>query len=320
MNNGITYSNEDNASRGTMLRYHQASHLGLPFREHNKTAYQYDLTHLPNAERNLTTIVTDNGEIQSKFAVGFEIEKNSFYRGAVKEYPLFSHFEYDSSCGVEAVTNLLPLVGRGIWRNKVLNMFSEARRILDDRYSPSDRSCGGHITISCVGMTGQELIEALKPFSGILYSLYRYRLKNTYVHGNLFMSASDDYRDWVGHTTSSKYQVCKVMDDRIEFRLPSRVTSVEDMNLRYRLMYELVNFAVNRPNGTYASFIKRIKPILVHMYKGDTAKVDDIITLSKSFRKMLLTNKINSDVVKFVDRYQRLTSHYTTSLRRESLR
>lgn len=320
MTQGINYVAENNSNRGRMLRYHEAGRIGLPFRKLNKTEFERDLTHLPRATRDLTTFTNDEGEFQSRFAIGFEIEKNSFHRGAVKEYPLFSHFEYDSSCGVEAVTNLLPLVDKSVWRNKVLSMFSEARKIVDDRYSPSNQRCGGHITLSCVGMSGQELANKLKPFAGIIYALWRFRLRNSYCYGNLMMSPNPDYRQWVGHTSSSKYHVCKIMDDRIEFRLPNRVQSVENLNLRYRLMYELMNYAINKPNGTYAGFIKKIKSILLYMYDHNQAKVDEIVNLSKSFRKMLMTGKINAEVVQWVDQYNRLSAHYTTSLRRATQR
>ena len=320
MTQGINYVAENNSNRGRMLRYHEAGRIGLPFRKLNKTEFERDLTHLPRATRDLTTFTNDEGEFQSRFAIGFEIEKNSFHRGAVKEYPLFSHFEYDSSCGVEAVTNLLPLVDKSVWRNKVLSMFSEARKIVDDRYSPSNQRCGGHITLSCVGMSGQELANKLKPFAGIIYALWRFRLRNSYCYGNLMMSPNPDYRQWVGHTSSSKYHVCKIMDDRIEFRLPNRVQSVENLNLRYRLMYELMNYAINKPNGTYAGFIKKIKSILLYMYDHNQAKVDEIVNLSKSFRKMLMSGKINAEVVQWVDQYNRLSAHYTTSLRRATQR
>ena len=317
---GINYVAEGNSNRGRMLRYHEASRIGLPFRKLNKTEFERDLTHLPRATRDLTTFTNDEGEFQSKFSIGFEIEKNSFHRGAVKEYPLFSHFEYDSSCGVEAVTNLLPLVDKSVWRNKVLGMFSEASKIIEDRYSPSNQSCGGHITLSCVGMSGQDLADKLRPYSGIIYALWRFRLRNSYCYGNLMMNTSEYSRDWVGHTSSSKYHVCKIMDDRIEFRLPTRVESVRSINLRYRLMYELMNYAINKPNGTYAGFIKKIKSILLYMYDGNEAKVDEIINLSKSFRKMLMSGKINAEVVQWVDQYNRLSAHYTTSLRRATQR
>lgn len=312
MNRGINYEIEGNDNRSVVLGYHEAQRLGLPFRNHNKTAHNVDLTHLPSKDR-ANIVADENGEFESRFMIGFEVEKNSFHRRAVTELALFSHYERDSSCGVEAVTNLLPLIGKSTWRNKVFNMFSEAKYVVEDYYSPSDRRCGGHVTLSVQGMNGEELADALRPFSAILYSLYKFRLRNSYCNSNIFMDIDED--EWVRF--DRKYQVCKIMHDRVEFRVLNRVKSVSDMNLRYRLMYELVDFAVNNPNGTYASFLRRVKPIIVMMYDGDVAKADEVMQLSKSFRKMLMTRKINRDVVDFVDRHRQLTNYYTSSLRRE---
>ena len=313
MNAQITYTNEGNPQRGRLQSYH--SFVG--FRKMNKTAFQYDLTHMPSRDSQQNIFVTQDGELQSKFSIGFEVEKNSFHRGAMQEYPLFSHFENDNSCGVEAVTNILPLIGKGVWRNKVLNMMTQAKKILDDNYSPSDRTCGGHITLSCNGLGGHDLAERMRPFSGIIYALYRFRLHNKYCRYNIFMDT--DSCDWEGINTihNSKYQVCKIGTERIEFRLPSRFTSVADMNHRYRLMYEVMDFAVNNPNGKHSSLLRKLKPILMMMYNNDEQKVAEILALAKSFRKMLMTRKINHDVQPFVDREQKLKHLYTRSLRRD---
>jgi hypothetical protein len=121
----------------------------------------------------------------SRFTIGFEVEKNNFHRGAVKEYELLKGFERDSSCGYEAITHVLPLLPAGTWRTKVFDMMHKAERIIDDRYSPSDEKdydgnykCGGHITLGVAGMTGNELMEATRKYSGIMYAMFRKRLKN----------------------------------------------------------------------------------------------------------------------------------------------
>ena len=316
MNAQITYTNEGNPQRGRLQSYHSSFSVG-GFRKMNKTAFQYDLTHMPSRDSQQNIFVTQDGELQSKFSIGFEVEKNSFHRGAMQEYPLFSHFESDRSCGVEAVTNILPLIGKGVWRNKVLNMMTQAKKIIDDNYSPSNRTCGGHITLSCNGLGGHDLAERMRPFSGIIYALYRFRLRNKYCSYNIFMDT--DSCDWEGINTiyNSKYQVCKIGTERIEFRLPSRFTSVADMNHRYRLMYEVMDFAVNNPNGKHSSLLRKLKPILMMMYNNDEQKVAEILALAKSFRKMLMTRKINHDVQPFVDREQKLKHLYTRSLRRD---
>jgi len=318
MNAQITYTTEGNDDRGRMLTYGWAKRNGLPYRMFDKTPFQHDIKHLPHNELNLTTNVTADGEIESKFTIGFEIEKNSFHRNAVKEYPLFSHFETDGSCGVEAITNVLPLIGRSVWRNKVLSMFSEARDIVNDEFSPSNRDCGGHINLAVKGMSGSELADALRPFSGIIYALYRFRLKRSWCQANIFMDTNEG--DWEGLRNHVKYQVCRIESNRVEFRLPSRVKSVTDLNLRYRLMYEIVNYAVNKPNGTHRGLLSKLKPILMMMYNNDADKVAEVMELSKHFRKMLMTRKINHAVKPFVDQYGRMNHLYTRSLRESTLR
>ena len=318
MNAQINYTTEGNDDRGRLLTYGWAKRNGLPYRMFDKTPFQYDIKHLPHNELNLTTNVTADGEIEAKFTIGFEIEKNSFHRNAVKEYPLFSHFETDGSCGVEAITNVLPLIARSVWRNKVLSMFSEARDIVNDEFSPSNRDCGGHINLAVKGMSGSELADALRQYSGIIYALYRFRLKRSWCQANIFMDTNEG--DWEGLRNHVKYQVCRIESNRVEFRLPSRVKSVTDLNLRYRLMYQIVNYAVNKPNGTHRGLLNKLKPILMMMYNNDAEKVTEVMELSKHFRKMLMTRKINHAVKPFVDQYGRLSHLYTRSLRAETIR
>ena len=318
MNAQITYTTEGDSNRGRVLSWNWAKRNGLPYRFLDKTPFEYDMTHMSSQERNLTTLVTEEGEIESKFTIGFEVEKNSFNRDAVKEYPLFSHFETDGSCGVEGVSNVLPLIGKSVWRNKILNMFSEAKHILEDEFSPSDINCGGHINLAVKGMSGGELADAMRPYSGIIYALYKFRLKRSWCESNIFMDIDSD--NWEGGRGSSKYQVCRITHQLIEFRLPSRVKSVADLNLRYRLMFEIVNYAVNKPNGTHRGLLSKLKPILMMMYNNDSDKVAEVMELSKHFRTMLMTRKINHAVQPYIDKFGRLSHLYTNSLKADMLR
>ena len=149
MTNEITYEISNEYGRNRVQRYH-----GTPSpRNLSKGAKSSDIANLKSAsKRNL--IELGNGDVDSKFTIGMEVEKSRLSRGAVKEYPLFCGFERDSSCGYEAITNIIPLLPSGKWRNKVFNMMFEARKIIEDQYSPSDRRCGGHITLAVQGMKG----------------------------------------------------------------------------------------------------------------------------------------------------------------------
>ena len=90
----------------------------------------------------------------AQFRVGFEIEKNEILGISgddevgeeIGNFDLIAKFETDSSCGVEAITHILPLSGvRSHRRRKVFNMIDQAADVINDECS---NNCGGHITIS----------------------------------------------------------------------------------------------------------------------------------------------------------------------------
>jgi hypothetical protein len=78
------------------------------------------------------------------------------------------------------------------------------------------------------------------------------------------------------------------------------------MMRRYELMYELLDFSINNPNGSHNTFLKKVTPIVKSMYSNDESKVTEIMSLSKSFRKMIITHKVNRDVIAFCDPMRRL--------------
>ena len=119
-----------------------------------------------------------------KFSVGIEVEKNYFIneygeeareRGEyVGEYDLFAGFETDSSCGVEAITNILPLEGvRSKRRQDIFSMFELAEDVIN---SPCDTRCGGHMTISVQTknkrLSKYDIMDKLKHNLSIIYALY----------------------------------------------------------------------------------------------------------------------------------------------------
>jgi len=150
----IQYTTTGDYNRNRVVRYHGSpspKHLGMG-------AKKGDIATLKSAQKR-NVIEFENGNVNSKFTIGFEVEKTRFSRGAVTEYALFAGFERDGSCGYEAITHILPLLPKGEWRNKVFNMMYEAKRIIEDSYSPSNTSCGGHITLAVDGMDGEELMK-----------------------------------------------------------------------------------------------------------------------------------------------------------------
>jgi hypothetical protein len=285
MQTGIVYSTTGQTERGEVSSYHRKPQpLFL-----NKTKHAVDVAGLKKAEQR-TAIKFEGGDYEAKFTIGFEVEKNQLSRNAVKEYELFCGFERDGSCGYEAVTHVLPLLPAGKWRTKVFDLMHKAEKIIDDRYSPSDRRCGGHITIAADGFTGEQLRAAVRKNAGIILALFRNRLENRYCSGNNRMQ--DIYAD--------RYQVSLAKGNCLEFRLPSRFESVKQMMRRYELMYELVNYSVNKPNGSHDAFLKTITPIVVSMYHGDTTKAEEVLRLAKLFRAYILKGEIHQDIARYL--------------------
>jgi hypothetical protein len=286
MQQGIIYSTTGQRERGEVSSYHRKPQpLFL-----NKTKHAIDVSGLKKAVQR-SAIKFDGGDYEAKFTIGFEVEKNQLSRNAVKEYELFCGFERDGSCGYEAVTHVLPLLPSGKWRTKVFDLMHKAEKIIDDRYSPSDRRCGGHITIACDGLTGEELRTAIRKNCGIVLALFRNRLNNHYCGENKRLE---------NIYNSSRYQVTLSKGDCLEFRLPSRFESVKQMMRRYELFYELVNYSVNKPNGSHDGFLKVVTPIILSMYNGDNDKANEVLKLSKHFRAYILKGEIHQDIAQYL--------------------
>lgn len=285
--------NGDLVSRGSVQGYH----LKPNAIDISKGAQRVDIAGLKKAEQR-EVITFDGNEYGAKFTIGIEVEKNSLNRAAVKEYPLFCGFERDGSCGYEAVSHILPLLPAGQWRTKVFDLFVQAEKIIDDRFSPSDKRCGGHMTLGVDGLSGDELREKVRKFSGVILALFRKRLKNTFCRHNLRMQSYSEATHYGGWHT--KYQMGLVKHGVLEFRVVARFESVKQVMRRYELMYELVNFAINNPNGSHDSFLKRVFPIILSMYNGDNDKANEVLSLAKHFQKFILTGQIHQDIATYL--------------------
>lgn len=294
MSTGIVYTTTGSIERGEICSYH---HKPRPLFL-NKTMFTTDIEGLKKVtQRNALHI--NGSEIESRFTIGFEVEKNSLHRGAVREYELFCGFERDGSCGYEAVTHVLPLLPSGKWRTKVYDMMYKAEKIIDDRFSPSDKRCGGHITIAADGLNGREISDLVRKNAGIIYALFRRRLSNSYCSYNIRMQS---YANCSG-SWHDKYQVALAKANCLEFRLPSRFETVKQMMRRYELFYELLNFSVNKPNGKHEDFLKIIRPIIVSMYNGDVTKADNVLALAVDFRGFILNGTVTDAIRQFVPSY-----------------
>jgi hypothetical protein len=283
MNTGIQYNLTGEESRGYIARYHSKPSPLF----YNKTKHRCDVSGLKVAAAR-EALKLDGLDIQARYTIGFEVEKNQLHRGAVREYEIFCGFERDGSCGYEAVTHILPLLPSSQWRMKIFDMMHKAEKIIDDRFSPSNKQCGGHITVAVDGINGDELRELTRKNVGLLMALFRKRLSNSYCNRNSTMLGTENV-DRHFPDYHHKYQLALVKGDCLEFRLPSRFESVKQMMRRYEFMYEFINYSVTKPNGTFKNFLKQVRPIVLSMYEGDSTKVDKVFGLAAEFQEFVNT-------------------------------
>ena len=234
----------------------------------------------------------DGKYLKTKFAIGFEVEKLTVHNE--EEYPIVRGDERDSSVArsprserdCEAITNILPLVPNSNLKNKMMDLMAEARPILD---APVDTTCGGHINLSAHGMSGRELKAALKPFSGLIYAMYKGRLKKRYGNGDMFLNNSGYYRGVI----NAKSKVA-------EYRFPSAVPSTESLMKRYSLFFELMDTAVHRPRTRFNTFLEKCRPIVMRMYDQDAAKVEEVFQLARDFQRMLDKGRVTRRILPYL--------------------
>lgn len=290
-NQEVSYGLTGDRSRGVVHGYH-----GKPSPREFKKGGKRDIQGLPRKVQSV--LINSDGD--SKYTIGFEVEKNELHRGSVKEYELFCGFERDGSCGYEAVTNVLPLLPPSRWRMKVYDMMVKADRIIEDTYSPSNSSCGGHITVAVDGLDGEQLLAKMRPYAGILYAIWWNRLNNIYCRYNPTLLPDNNTTSWVdvgylnGYNGSwhNKYRVALPKDDILEWRVPSRFTSVKQMMRRYELFYEVLDASMNGDGSerSFKALIRKVKPILLSMYDKDEEKVEKRIKMASQYREYILSD------------------------------
>lgn len=234
---------------------------------------------------------------RSKYRIGIEVEKRSFdgldNRGdEVGEFDLFKGFEMDSSCGVEAITNVLALDEKDSDNEKeVFRMFEEARDIIDEEHI--DSSCAGHMTISVGGISqSTDLLEKVRINSSIIYSMFRRRLNNYYCCNG---------KDLKG-TRERSVPINAKPNGTVEFRIFNKINNVEQLKLRYRLMYLLVNNAVDEHKG-YNDFLLTAIPILKEMYSHNDAKVKEVIKTSYMFKDFFENGNVVEEIREYLPNY-----------------
>ncbi len=326
--NGIKYEQQSATAlnqRGDIVRRDRVAHYhqGCIGTKLNFTRYKIDLKGMNKRQiqNNITrTLESAENVYTSKFAIGFEIEKNTLSREVLSGrrellglFPtLFSAIENDGSVahngsdGYEAITNILPLIPSSKWRNKIFNLMHESRYFIEEEFSSSNAfyndayKCGGHVSISSNDYgDSKHFLNAMRPYLGIVYAMNRKRLANRFCLGNV--NCPIDPANAITRR-DNKYNAIQLKSRGVvEFRLWSRVTSVNQLKNRYALMHEIAQ--ASKTLISKNAFNSRIRPIIMRMYNNDTAKVDMLFKLAKSFDKMLTKNVVDENVIPFIYSY-----------------
>lgn len=305
---GIIYTTTGQRDRAVTRNYHNSPDAI----NHSIGAKDVDVK---NIKSKVKSTCPRNTNYRSNYTIGFEIEKSRFDMDFQREYALLKGYEYDGSCGVEAITNILPLLPPSQWRNKIFDMIYKAKGIIDDETSPSNYDCGGHTTLQVDGVLARDLYKGIRLNASILMAMFRYRLKNEYCRYNLRMEYQHHIgsEGQIGDTPSfnggirgrhwhHKYQFCllKNVENLIEFRVPSRITSYKQLFRRYEVMYEIVDFSITKPNGRFSSLLNKVRPIVLSMYGNDAEKTDMVLSLAKDFRSFIKDGRISNSIREFL--------------------
>lgn len=173
--------------------------------------------------------VVNSSEQLGQYTIGFEVEKNDIdgeQSGSIEQQPLFSHWERDSSCGVEGITHVYSLNNS--------KTFFEHLSCSDYVDEETDSRCGGHINVAHIN--NQLEMWHFKPWMGLMWALWRKRLKNSYSNRNKKVNPYAG-RD---HHYGALVEKGRSSNKRFEIRIPNRVHDSHCLKRRFQLMQHLM--------------------------------------------------------------------------------
>ena len=178
-----------------------------------------------------------------RFSIGFEVEKSNIEDSTrmgteIEAQPFFSGWETDSSCGVEGISHIYSLDDFENFSKDVDN--SKYIDSLD-----TTRACGGHINIH--DFQDKLRYWHLSAFMGVFYALWRYRLNRNYCSTNKKLNPYNNQNHYnvIGEKTKGG---CKLF----EIRIPSAVTSCEQLKMRYLVMQQFIQCVLSFMNEDFS--------------------------------------------------------------------
>ena len=253
--------------------------------------------------------------------IGYEVEKNRFtIRGShvrrhgdhVGSFRLFRGYERDSSCGVEAITHVLPATPDKL--EFVNELIDESEELLG---SAANSRCGGHISVSYRDIPKRQLALLLKPAIPVLLSIWRERLVSGYGGGCGNPLVHESRLQHARHSVIN----CTRGNDTIELRLPPAVKNAKDLKFRHALMVEAINVTITTAGDLegkqlWSRVKERLYPI-VKEYYGD--KAEERLELAEAFNTAMWMSEaeLKDNCPASLEAY---LSNYLSSARREAAR
>lgn len=243
----------------------------------------------------------DYSRPESSYTIGFEVEKNHVMNSDgstahepgdyVDRSPLFSRWERDGSCGVEGITHAYPLSRYRLFSSHVREAGHLLASPCDGMRGPrgedegqSRFSCGGHITLNGPNVS----MNSVRRYAGLVYALYKKRLRNYYCSDNKDMQGSG--RD---------IHYCAIRErgyDSVEFRLVRRVEHADNLRWRFRLFRVLARSLAN--GVPFEEFLNAAKPVLREVYKKDRLK--RVLADARAFDNYLNRGIVHSSIAEYI--------------------
>ena len=232
----------------------------LTSRDHTQSIQDYHC----GVEPNFHVQPVDQNNPLSKYTIGFEVEKDCLDDGnqdagsLIEQQPLFSHWETDSSCGIEGITNVYSLDNAEVFINHVRN----------SNYTNLETNgrCGGHINFA--HRENKLQYWHIRPWLGLIFSMWKKRLNNQYSSCNKKLNP---YRGTDHHYGALVEKGRMRNNTRFELRLPNRVKDGDTLIRRFKLMQALIECVDHYINEDFtwmtATYNDDIQGIPNWMYK-----------------------------------------------------
>lgn len=162
--------------------------------------------------------------------IGFEIEKEdleakeSWYAHELQDKFGWGKENDGSLCGESGFELVSPIYSLHESKEYFLNEFGKIKELINAEYSGN---CGGHINYSHPEFNNFELLESIKGYLPLLYSMYEHRINSRWSKAK---SANDLMRD------REKYQSVNIKSQCIEFRIFPAVKNVSNLVWRLELI------------------------------------------------------------------------------------